>query len=318
MLKQRAMLIVGFGCMMLALYQLYWWSNTSNATTSIEPQNQIQAQEIDEMVIEEPLDRVLDGEFTVLDFDQFEQEKAEVEIQGIQPSRIQIPSIEVDARTEEVGVLDNGEMGVPEEIDQVGWFEPGTKPGNVGNAVMAGHVDSRTGPAIFFRLDELEEGDEVIVSSDSDETYTFVVTGKESYPYDSAPIAEIFGRSDTRNLNLITCTGTFNRSVGTHEERLVVFTELKEDETIPEPPPAPSNVALNGLLLSWHAVRDQAVVGYRVYQSENGETFDHVASISAHERKSYLLEMDQFTELYVTSVDRDGSESERSELIKNR
>ncbi|MEK1829335.1 class F sortase [Priestia megaterium] len=61
-------------------------------------------------------------------------------------------------------------------------------------------------------------------------TLTFDVKRIKSYPRDKAPLNEIFGYSNKRNLNLITCTGTFDRAEGTHQERLVVYTELKADQ----------------------------------------------------------------------------------------
>ncbi|GAJ99979.1 class F sortase [Geomicrobium sp. JCM 19055] len=68
----------------------------------------------------------------------------------INPTSISIPTLNIDAPIVEVGQLDNGQMGVPDNGDDVGWYEPGTKPGGIGNAVLAGHVDDRTGPAVFF------------------------------------------------------------------------------------------------------------------------------------------------------------------------
>ncbi|MFC0270439.1 class F sortase [Metabacillus herbersteinensis] len=146
---------------------------------------------------------------------------------GITPTTIEIPSINVNAPIEDVGRIDNGQMGVPEDFNNVGWFEPGAKPGAPGNSVMAGHVDSKTGPAVFYKLDTLKEGDEVIISGKDGEKKTFVVVGSESYPRTDAPVEKIFDFSYGSKLNLITCTGDFNREARTHEERLVVYTELK-------------------------------------------------------------------------------------------
>ncbi len=150
------------------------------------------------------------------------------EINGIVPMQIEIPALGVNTTIENVGTLENGEMGVPEGIDTVGWFEPGPKPGERGNAVMAGHVDSKTGPAVFYKLDQLAPGDEVIITGKDGESKTFIVTGKQSYPRKEAPVEDIFGFSYSKNLNLITCSGKYSRDEGTHEERLVVYSELKE------------------------------------------------------------------------------------------
>ncbi|WJY27373.1 class F sortase [Sporosarcina trichiuri] len=148
---------------------------------------------------------------------------------GIVPASIEIPELGIRTDIESVGTLPNGQMGVPQDVNHVGWFEPGTLPGSQGSAVMAGHIDSLTGPAIFYKLNKLKQGDEVIVTGENGEQMTFSVTRSETYPRDAAPIQDIFGFSYGSRLNLITCMGEFNRKAKTHEERLVVYTELKEN-----------------------------------------------------------------------------------------
>ncbi|MDW0110644.1 class F sortase [Sporosarcina aquimarina] len=151
------------------------------------------------------------------------------EQKGITPVTLEIPAIDVKTKIENVGELANGQMGVPEGVDNVGWFEPGTLPGNQGSAVMAGHIDSLTGPAVFYKLDKLKKDDEIIVQDKDGKSLTFVVTKTKTYPRKEAPVEEIFGFSYGSRLNLITCTGEFNRKAKTHEERLVVYTELASD-----------------------------------------------------------------------------------------
>lgn len=147
---------------------------------------------------------------------------------GIQPVKLEIPKLNVSTSIEEVGRLENGQMGVPQDTDQVGWFAPGIKPGSPGNAVMAGHVDSLTGPSVFYELDKLKKGDEILVYGSEDEVLTFTVVKTEVYPRQNAPVDSIFGFTYGSGLNLITCTGEFNRSVKTHDDRLVVYTELSD------------------------------------------------------------------------------------------
>ncbi|RSK25939.1 class F sortase [Bacillus sp. HMF5848] len=147
---------------------------------------------------------------------------------GIVPERIVIPSIQVDASVSSVGLLEDGAVDVPEETDITGWFEPGAKPGAYGNAVIVGHVDSYKGPAVFFHLKKLKPGDEILLYGEHDSTpLRFVVTEKKAYPYDQAPISHIFGYTPKQQLNLITCTGFYDRKTNTHLERLVVTAELK-------------------------------------------------------------------------------------------
>jgi len=151
------------------------------------------------------------------------------EREGIVPHRIEIPAIGVDATIEHVGLLPSGQMDEPSEMDDVAWYEGGYMPGEQGSSVLAGHVDSRTGPAIFFDLHKLEQGDEIIVTDEDGVEKVFVVQKSEAYDRNDAPLQQIFGYSYRSQLNLITCTGEFNTEAGTHDERLVVYTVLKDD-----------------------------------------------------------------------------------------
>ncbi|WP_270182615.1 class F sortase [Alkalihalobacillus sp. CinArs1] len=146
--------------------------------------------------------------------------------EGVVPERLSIPEIDVDAKVEHVGQLPNGQMDVPKDDQNVGWYELGAEPGEAGNAVIAGHVDNKTGPAVFFHLGDLKPGDVLTVTSNIGKSYEFTVESTSSYPRNDAPLEKIFGMSNKPRLNLITCTGTFNRSAGTHEERMVVYTVL--------------------------------------------------------------------------------------------
>lgn len=150
---------------------------------------------------------------------------------SIDPKRITIPAINVDADIEDVGLLDNGQMGVPADDANVGWYKPGVQPGAKGNSVLAGHVDNKTGPAVFFYLKDLKAGDEVIITGENGETLTFEVLDKKVFPMDDAPVEQIFGYSSRRALNLITCTGPFERAKGGHIDRLVVYTQLKSSSS---------------------------------------------------------------------------------------
>ncbi|KPB03238.1 class F sortase [Bacillus sp. CHD6a] len=147
---------------------------------------------------------------------------------SIEPHRIEIPSIGVDALVEQVGVIENGQMGVPESFETVGWYNEGPMPGERGNSVISGHVDSRNGPAVFFNLKNLEVGDEIVVSNKEGEAITYVVDKIETYPEDESPVEAIFDYSFQSNLNLITCTGTFNRESRNYSDRLVVYSSLKK------------------------------------------------------------------------------------------
>lgn len=144
---------------------------------------------------------------------------------GITPTHLSIDKIGVDTAIEQVGNTANGQMGVPENTDQVGWYKYGKKAGAQGQAVLAGHVNDRQGPSVFYRLDELEEGDIITVTDDAGEMRQFAIVSKIRYPYDTTAIDEVFGPTSKQRLNLITCIGEFDQTAGTHNERLVVFSE---------------------------------------------------------------------------------------------
>ncbi|MEW4284564.1 class F sortase [Priestia koreensis] len=153
----------------------------------------------------------------------------QAEAKGVKPVRISIPSLGIRADVESVGLTSHGKMELPSDDKRTAWYENGAHPGEQGNAVIAGHVDNKTGPSVFFDLKRIKPGDKIIVSGKSGEELTFIVQEKKSYPYDDAPIPAIFGFSQQRKLNLITCTGDFDRKKKTHLKRLVVTGVLTEE-----------------------------------------------------------------------------------------
>ncbi len=144
------------------------------------------------------------------------------------PTNLQIPGLDVDADIEHVGYTDDGRMDAPEDWEDVAWFQYGYFPGANGNAVLAGHLDSTTGPAVFAHLHEMEVGDELVVTGHDGETLTFRVTEVETVLAEEAPLDRVFGPSDTPKLNLITCEGHFDESAEDYDHRLIVYTELVE------------------------------------------------------------------------------------------
>ncbi|MGP4075493.1 class F sortase [Halobacillus sp. K22] len=145
---------------------------------------------------------------------------------GIVPVRLTIPSIDVDAPVAPQGYTEQGGMAVPNSVTEVGWFEPGTKPGAVGNSVIAGHVDGRNGPAIFYDLKDLEAGDSIYVEGKDGEKLTYTVQKVVAHPLDESPIRELFGPTNEKALNLITCTGAYDDEAQEYTERLAVYTVL--------------------------------------------------------------------------------------------
>ncbi len=138
------------------------------------------------------------------------------------PLTVRIPAIEVDAELDRLGLDGDGALEAP-PYDRAGWFGGGPKPGETGPAVIAAHVDSTTGPVVFFRLKSLQAGDTVTVVYDDGSTVDFVVTGAERFRKDEFPTDRVYGPTEGADLRLITCIGTFDRGSGSYDENLVVW-----------------------------------------------------------------------------------------------
>jgi hypothetical protein len=141
------------------------------------------------------------------------------------PVRLRIPILNIDAAIEPVSVDADGNMATPQDPWDTAWYAPGARPGQIGNAAIAGHVDyHNVGAVVFWDLNKLEPGDEVFVDTDDGKTLRFVVNDSTFYEPKNAPLEQIFGPANTPNLNLITCGGTFNPATREYDHRLVVFT----------------------------------------------------------------------------------------------
>jgi LPXTG-site transpeptidase (sortase) family protein len=145
------------------------------------------------------------------------------------PVSLSIPAIKLTAKVQEVGVTTDGKMAVPTNYTDVGWYKYGPLPGQVGAAVIAGHVDDGLAlPAVFINLSELKPGDDIYVTMKDGQQLHFVMTGSQTYDR-NANTESIFHTDDntSRILRLITCAGTWIPSLATHNERLVVTAVLK-------------------------------------------------------------------------------------------
>jgi sortase (surface protein transpeptidase) len=145
------------------------------------------------------------------------------------PTVLRIPKINVEASFEEpLGVASDGGIEVPDAFDTVGWYKHGPTPGEIGPAVVLGHVDSVSGPAVFFSLGQLHEGDKIyILRSDGSEA-VFVVERLKRYPQADFPTAEVYGDIPYAGLRLITCSGTYKRGEQRYTHNLVVYAKLVE------------------------------------------------------------------------------------------
>ncbi|EIT84316.1 Peptidase C60 sortase A and B [Fictibacillus macauensis ZFHKF-1] len=230
--------------------------------------------------------------------------------QSIVPTKLSIPAIHVKASIEKVGVLDNGQLGVPSSEESVGWYKDGVKPGERGNAVIDGHVDSRDGPAVFFDLKKVTPGDTVMLNDQKGKVLTFVVRNVKSYVTDKAPLPLIFGESKGRHLNLITCTGVFNSEKRTHEKRLVVYTDLVKNDSSQQPS-SPKNVQVSDNVISWKAAKPSKVVGYAIYEKRA----QSVHLVAHTKTPTYRVKSNKSRTYYVTAINEVGAESAPSKSV---
>jgi sortase (surface protein transpeptidase) len=142
------------------------------------------------------------------------------------PVRIRIPAIGVAAAVVGLGLNRDGTLQVPGDFGVAGWFTGGPAPGETGPAVITGHIDSRRGPAVFYRLRALRPGDRVEVERADGSTVRFAVQGAARYPKAAFPTEAVFGPSPEPLLRLITCGGTFDRSRRSYRDNVVVTARL--------------------------------------------------------------------------------------------
>ena len=143
------------------------------------------------------------------------------------PKRISIPAIGVDAGFEFVGLAADGSMDVPKDPNQVAWYRLGPRPGERGNAVLAGHVDWNGRTAVFWGLKDLQAGDSIEVVAADDRKYEFVVQWKRWYDAEAAPVEDVFRQAEIGEITLITCGGEFDRKRRQYLSRLVVRAVLR-------------------------------------------------------------------------------------------
>lgn len=140
------------------------------------------------------------------------------------PVRVQFPG--VDAPVLPIGLAAGGALVPPADVGTVGWFAGGPQPGDVGPAVIAGHVDSVDRPGAFFRLGSLGPGDPVTVTRADGSAVRFVVSRVARYAKSSFPTAEVYGATPDAELRLVTCGGAFDHAARSYVDDVVVFARV--------------------------------------------------------------------------------------------
>ncbi|WNV74587.1 class F sortase [Geodermatophilus sp. DSM 44513] len=142
------------------------------------------------------------------------------------PVRVRVPAAGVDSELLRLGTDAAGALVPPDDYGRAGWFTGGAVPGDVGPAVLAGHVDSLDGPAVFARIGALATGDEVLVDRADGTTVRFAVTGVDRYPKNDFPTAAVYGPTPRAELRLVTCGGDFDRAARSYLDNVVVTAVL--------------------------------------------------------------------------------------------
>jgi hypothetical protein len=146
-----------------------------------------------------------------------------------EPTRLSIPAIGVNAPFMKLHLDASGKLGVPPEnnTNLVGWYADGPTPGERGNAIVAGHVDTTTGPAVFLFLSLLKPGGTADITRADGTVATFRVDSVETFSKDSFPDRRVYGDTKDAELRLITCGGTYDRGKRDYRSNVVVFAHLE-------------------------------------------------------------------------------------------
>lgn len=144
------------------------------------------------------------------------------------PVTLRIPTIAVSTSLSELGLNPDRTVQVPTDFQQPGWFKLGPTPGQMGSAVILGHVDSYQGPAVFYRLRSLQEGDPVEVGLTDGRVAEFVVTAVATYLKSDFPAEAVYAPHGFSALQLVTCGGRFDTQTRSYLSNVVVYTSLSK------------------------------------------------------------------------------------------
>jgi sortase (surface protein transpeptidase) len=144
------------------------------------------------------------------------------------PTRVQIPSIKVDAPLIGLSLDPDQHLAPPPEEDTnlAGWYQHGTPPGSVGTAIIAGHVDNDRGPGVFYNLGVLKRGDRVEVERTDGNAAVFTIYAVEAFDAKHFPDQRVYGPSTRAELRVITCGAGFDTKTHHYRGNVVAFAHL--------------------------------------------------------------------------------------------
>jgi sortase (surface protein transpeptidase) len=146
------------------------------------------------------------------------------------PIRLRIPAIGVSTTIVDEGLDASGALQVPPLTDagvhEVGWYDLGPTPGQVGSAVIVGHVDSYQAAGVFYDLGLLVPGNAVEVTLANGQTVHFTVTSVHEFSKAHFPATEVYGSEPYPALRLITCGGAFDAATGHYLSNIVAYARM--------------------------------------------------------------------------------------------
>jgi LPXTG-site transpeptidase (sortase) family protein len=157
-----------------------------------------------------------------------ETQQAPADVPPQDPAELYVPSIDVRTPLIRLGLNPDRTLEVPKNFSLAGWYTKAPRPGEVGPAVIAGHVDSVRGPAVFARLHEMQQGDPIHVRRGDGKVVTFVVDRVERHPKDDFPTEKVYSDTDGPEVRLITCGGDFDRSRRSYRDNIIVYAKIAQ------------------------------------------------------------------------------------------
>jgi sortase (surface protein transpeptidase) len=144
------------------------------------------------------------------------------------PVAVRVPSVGISSPLVRLGLNPDHTLQVPDDYRVAGWYIYRPVPGERGPGVLAGHIDSKKGPGVFYHLKDAPLGATIEVERNDGSVAQFVVTAKEQHNKDAFPTEHVYGPTKDAELRLITCGGTFNRATGHYTDNIIVFAKLSK------------------------------------------------------------------------------------------
>ncbi|HYF05793.1 MAG TPA: class F sortase [Patescibacteria group bacterium] len=146
---------------------------------------------------------------------------------GPDPVSLSIPTLQLAAPFVPLGLTADKKLEVPGKPEQVGWYIHRAKPGDIGPAVVVGHLDTQAGkPAVFAKLHQVKPGDAIMVARSDGSEAVFEVESVQEYTQDTFPTEQVYGPINYAGLRLVTCSGVYNKDLRHYSHNLIVFAKL--------------------------------------------------------------------------------------------